>query len=179
MTLVGLCSLFISHLDMILGEFLRILGSLVEISRFDQMAYLSRKWKQALLFECDKTYDSLCVFWMVTELMTFQTVLFLITLMDLETVSCDSVFLSSKQSSEINQKCLWSSDMSSRLGYSNWHNSFESKYVIVMLCGHFIKIFFKRGVSRKFPGGSVVRAQLFHSWGLGSITGRGTKIPQA
>ena len=43
----------------------------------------------------------------------------------------------------------------------------------------FIKIFFKRGVSRKFPGGSAVRAQLFHSWGLGLITGRGTKIPQA
>lgn len=43
----------------------------------------------------------------------------------------------------------------------------------------FIKIFFKRGVSRKFPGGSAVMAQLFHSWGLDSITGRGTKIPQA
>ena len=87
------------------------LGSLVEISRFNQMACLSRKWKKALLLECEKTYDSktydsLCVYWVVTELMTLQTVLFLITLMDFETVSCDSVFLSSKQSSEINQKCL-------------------------------------------------------------------------
>ena len=31
---------------------------------------------------------------------------------------------------------------------------------------------------REFPGGPVVRTQCFHCCGLGSIPGRGTKIPQ-
>ena len=34
-------------------------------------------------------------------------------------------------------------------------------------------------IFREFPGGPVVRTQCFHCWGLGSIPGWQTKIPQA
>ena len=41
------------------------------------------------------------------------------------------------------------------------------------------KRFSKRGRPREFPGGPVLRTWCFHCWGLGSILGWGTKIPQA
>ena len=35
-----------------------------------------------------------------------------------------------------------------------------------------------RKVFREFPGGPVMRIWCFHCWGLGSIPGQGTEIPQ-
>ena len=37
----------------------------------------------------------------------------------------------------------------------------------------------KSGGGAEFPRGPVVRTWRFHCWGLGSVPGQGTKIPQA
>ena len=41
------------------------------------------------------------------------------------------------------------------------------------------QFFFLIDISWEFPGGLVVRILGFHCYGLGSVTGQGTEIPQA